>query len=53
MVIPNIAKFLSSTGEWHDDGAPWTKDKPGVLRFMAPMPSHMKISWNIMSSYLV
>lgn len=53
MVIPNIAKFLSSTGEWHDEGNPWARDKPDLLRFVAPMPSHMKISWNIMSSYLV
>ncbi|XP_020110889.1 RNA pseudouridine synthase 3, mitochondrial isoform X1 [Ananas comosus] len=53
MVIPNIAKFLSSTGEWHDEGNPWSRDKPDLLRFVAPMPSHMKISWNIMSSYLV
>lgn len=53
MVIPNIAKFLSSTGEWHDHGAPWAKEKPSLLRFIAPMPQHMKISWNVMSSYLV
>lgn len=53
MVIPNIAKFLSSTGEWHDHGAPWAKEKPSLLRFIAPMPPHMKISWNVMSSYLV
>jgi len=53
MVIPNIAKFLSSTGEWHENGAPWTKEKPNLLRFVAPMPPHMKINWNIMSSYLV
>ncbi|XP_073011335.1 RNA pseudouridine synthase 3, mitochondrial [Typha latifolia] len=53
MVIPNIAKFLSSSGEWHDEGNPWSKDKPDLLRFVAPMPSHMKISWNVMSSYLV
>lgn len=53
MVIPNIAKFLSSNGEWHENGAPWSKEKPNLLRFIAPMPAHMKISWNIMSSYLV
>ncbi|CAL5005276.1 unnamed protein product [Urochloa decumbens] len=53
MVIPNIAKFLSNTGEWHADGAPWAKEKPNLLRFIAPMPPHMKISWNVMSSYLV
>lgn len=53
MVIPNIAKFLSSSGEWHDEGNPWSSDKPDLLRFVAPMPSHMKISWNVMSSHLV
>lgn len=53
MVLPNIAKFLSSTGEWHDGGAAWAKEKPNLLRFIAPMPPHMKISWNVMSSYLV
>jgi hypothetical protein len=53
MVIPNIAKFLSSTGEWHKNGAPWAEEKPNLLRFVSPMPPHMKISWNIMSSYLV
>lgn len=53
MVIPNIAKFLSSTGGWHENGTPWAKEKPNLLRFVAPMPPHMKISWNIMSSYLV
>ncbi|VAI74136.1 unnamed protein product [Triticum turgidum subsp. durum] len=53
MVVPNIAKFLSNTGEWHDNGTPWSKEKPNLLRFIAPLPAHMKISWNIMSSYLV
>ena len=53
MVVPNIAKFMSNTGEWHDHGTPWSKEKPNLLRFVAPMPAHMKISWNIMSSYLV
>ncbi|KAH9668010.1 RNA pseudouridine synthase 3 [Citrus sinensis] len=28
-------------------------DGPDLLRFVASMPSHMKISWNLMSSYLV
>ncbi|XP_037468119.1 RNA pseudouridine synthase 3, mitochondrial-like [Triticum dicoccoides] len=53
MVVPNISKFLSNTGEWHDNGTPWSKEKPNLLRFIAPLPAHMKISWNIMSSYLV
>lgn len=53
MVIPNIAKFLGNSGEWYSEGNPWSSEKPSVLRFVAPMPSHMKISWNLMSSYLV
>ncbi|ONK68433.1 uncharacterized protein A4U43_C05F11450 [Asparagus officinalis] len=53
MVIPNIAKFMGNSGQWYDEGNPWSSEKPSVLRFVAPMPSHMKISWNIMSSYLV
>lgn len=53
MVIPNIAKFLGNSGEWYDDGNTWSSHKPSVLRFVAPMPPHMKISWNLMSSYLV
>ncbi|KAH7687991.1 23S rRNA pseudouridine(955/2504/2580) synthase protein [Dioscorea alata] len=53
MVIPNIAKFLDNSGKWHDEGQAWASHKPDLLRFVAPMPSHMKISWNLMSSYLV
>ncbi|KAM7502855.1 hypothetical protein LguiB_001759 [Lonicera macranthoides] len=53
LVLPNIAKFLP-----HFRGkqsGPHTKldSKPDLLRFVASMPSHMKISWNLMSSYLV
>lgn len=44
LVIPNVAKRLEGKN---------VKSKPDVLRFVAPMPSHMKISWNLMSSYLV
>ncbi|KAJ3680468.1 hypothetical protein LUZ60_016746 [Juncus effusus] len=43
MIIPNIAKFEGGEG----------KDKSDLLRFVASMPNHMKISWNLMSSYLV
>ncbi|XP_062195315.1 RNA pseudouridine synthase 3, mitochondrial-like [Phragmites australis] len=32
MVVPNIAKFLSSTGEWHDDGAQGETQPPKVHR---------------------
>ncbi|XP_020587642.1 RNA pseudouridine synthase 3, mitochondrial isoform X2 [Phalaenopsis equestris] len=53
LVIPNIAKFLGNSNEWFDEGNPWSSNKPDVLRFVAPMPSHMKISWNCMSSFLV
>ncbi|KAG6514762.1 hypothetical protein ZIOFF_025132 [Zingiber officinale] len=53
MVIPNISKFLGSSGEWLDETNEWTASKPDLLRFVASMPSHMKISWNLMSSYLV
>lgn len=45
LVVPNVAKHLVVNKT--------TKSKPDVLRFVAPMPSHMKISWNLMSSYLV
>ncbi|KAD7117167.1 hypothetical protein E3N88_04435 [Mikania micrantha] len=45
LVIPNVAKHLEVNKA--------TKSKPDVLRFVASMPSHMKISWNLMSSYLV
>ncbi|XP_076907553.1 RNA pseudouridine synthase 3, mitochondrial-like [Bidens hawaiensis] len=45
LVVPNVAKHLVVNET--------TKSKPDVLRFVAPMPSHMKISWNLMSSYLV
>ncbi|XP_059641993.1 RNA pseudouridine synthase 3, mitochondrial isoform X2 [Cornus florida] len=55
LVLPNIAKFL----EFHNrnpengHGNPNQNSKPDLLRFVAPMPSRMKISWNLMSSYLV
>ncbi|KAI7752644.1 hypothetical protein M8C21_017731 [Ambrosia artemisiifolia] len=45
LVIPNVAKHLQVNKA--------TKSKPDVLRFVASMPTHMKISWNLMSSYLV
>lgn len=54
MVLPNIAKFLYVLN--HQEIEPLRTgiiDKPDILRFVASMPSHMKISWNLMSSYLV
>ncbi|KAL6975026.1 hypothetical protein U1Q18_023820 [Sarracenia purpurea var. burkii] len=55
LVLPNIAKFL----ELHDLKSenrrkmPKRNCEPDLLRFVASMPSHMKITWNLMSSYLV
>ncbi|KAL0366424.1 UNVERIFIED_CONTAM: RNA pseudouridine synthase 3, mitochondrial [Sesamum radiatum] len=55
MVLPNIAKFIElhkqQLGGYRVN--PEHDLRPDVLRFVAPMPSHMKISWNLMSSYLV
>ncbi|KAK6116129.1 hypothetical protein DH2020_008398 [Rehmannia glutinosa] len=43
---PQETVWKLSRGSEHDS-------KPDILRFVASMPSHMKISWNLMSSYLV
>ncbi|KAH9621754.1 hypothetical protein KSS87_008589 [Heliosperma pusillum] len=53
LVLPNIAKFLKVMEHKSTDYGRKLSDKPDVLRFVASMPSHMKISWNLMSSYLV
>ncbi|KMS97196.1 hypothetical protein BVRB_7g177780 isoform B [Beta vulgaris subsp. vulgaris] len=53
LVLPNIAKFLGVLGQRSAGYYPKLSEKPDVLRFVASMPSHMKISWNLMSSYLV
>eukprot|EP00268_Persea_americana_P069483 TRINITY_DN9879_c0_g1_i4.p1 TRINITY_DN9879_c0_g1~~TRINITY_DN9879_c0_g1_i4.p1 ORF type:complete len:483 (+),score=82.44 TRINITY_DN9879_c0_g1_i4:30-1451(+) len=53
LVLPNIAKFIEFLAEKNDDHHPKLSSKPDILRFVAPMPSHMKISWNVMSSFLV
>lgn len=55
LVLPNIAKFIelhsrkTRTRCLNADNS----SKPDLLRFVAPMPSHMKISWKLMSSYLI
>ncbi|KAH6820019.1 Pseudouridine synthase family protein [Perilla frutescens var. hirtella] len=51
MVLPNIAKFMRHSRD--DRADPEHDSERDLLRFVAPMPSHMKISWNLMSSYLV
>ncbi|KAL5541306.1 hypothetical protein UlMin_042528 [Ulmus minor] len=53
IVLPNIAKFIQVLNRKSEDLDPVLRTKPDLLRFVAPMPSHMKISWNLMSSYLV
>ncbi|CAA7407431.1 unnamed protein product [Spirodela intermedia] len=49
MVIPNVAKALRLGRE----GGPSPGGTGDLLRFVASMHSHMQISWNVMSSYLV
>ncbi|XP_010472724.1 PREDICTED: RNA pseudouridine synthase 3, mitochondrial-like isoform X2 [Camelina sativa] len=54
MILPNIAKFLHLLNQQETEPLrTGIIDKPDLLRFVASMPSHMKISWNLMSSYLV
>uniref|UniRef100_A0A5B7B5C1 Pseudouridine synthase RsuA/RluA-like domain-containing protein n=2 Tax=Davidia involucrata TaxID=16924 RepID=A0A5B7B5C1_DAVIN len=55
LVVPNIEKFLEVHNQNLENRPPHPKhsSKPDLLRFVASMPSHMKISWNLMSSYLV
>lgn len=51
IVLPDIAKFGAVfKGE---SGLDSRFSQSDTLRFVASMPSHMKISWNLMSSYLV
>lgn len=52
MVLPNIAKFIEVHKQQYR-AKPEHDSEPDLLRFVAQMPSHMKISWNLMSSYLV
>lgn len=57
LVLPNIAKFVELNHhhlnpENHHPNAT-LRSKLDLLRFVASMPSHMKISWNLMSSYLI
>ncbi|KVH97132.1 Pseudouridine synthase, catalytic domain-containing protein [Cynara cardunculus var. scolymus] len=55
LVIPNVAKHLEvqNTLKSKTNCKKLLNLKGDVLRFVASMPSHMKISWNLMSSYLV
>lgn len=53
LVIPNIAKFVDVLNQKSENLCQALDAKPDLLRFVASMPNHMKISWNLMSSYLV
>ncbi|TKY57942.1 RNA pseudouridine synthase 3 [Spatholobus suberectus] len=53
LVLPNIAKFVHVLKNSSEELHPSLSEQPDVLRFVATMPSHMRISWNLMSSYLV
>lgn len=53
LILPNIAKFLILLEQKLGNRHPEVSSKPDLLRFVASMPTHMKLSWNLMSSYLV
>lgn len=53
LALPNISKFLHVFEKSPEELHPSLREQPDVLRFVATMPSHMRISWNLMSSYLV
>lgn len=54
LVLPNIARFQEELLCKKSDAQKLEQGtKLDMLRFVASMPSHMKISWNLMSSYLV
>lgn len=53
LALPNIAKFLDVLEKNSEELHPSLSAQPDVLRFVATMPNHMRISWNLMSSYLI
>lgn len=53
LILPNIAKFLVLLDQKLGNRDPEVSLKPDLLRFVASMPTHMKLSWNLMSSFLV
>ncbi|KAF7801407.1 RNA pseudouridine synthase 3, mitochondrial isoform X1 [Senna tora] len=53
LILPNIARFLHVLSKRSPELRSSDSQNPEVLRFVATMPSHMRISWNLMSSYLV
>ena len=54
LVLPNLAKFLNVLDDTRSISHHRVSNlNSDLLRFVARMPSHMRISWNLMSSYLV
>ncbi|CAK8542251.1 unnamed protein product [Lathyrus sativus] len=53
LALPNVAKFLHVLEKSSEEPDPSLSLQHDVLRFVAAMPNHMRISWNLMSSYLV
>ncbi|KAJ4845830.1 hypothetical protein Tsubulata_015045 [Turnera subulata] len=53
ILLPNIAKLDYLSDQKPENIGNAVGSKQDFLRFVAPMPNHMKISWNLMSSYLV
>lgn len=55
LVLPNIAKFVRVLDDKRSVSQYTVSNtlNSDLLRFVARMPSHMRISWNLMSSYLV
>ncbi|XP_022997125.1 RNA pseudouridine synthase 3, mitochondrial [Cucurbita maxima] len=54
LVLPNLAKFLNVLDDKRSISHHRVSNlNSDLLRFVARMPSHMRISWNLMSSYLV
>lgn len=53
LVLPNMAKFLHVLDQKSENGVEELSSQPDLLRFVSRMPSAMRISWNLMSSYLV
>ncbi|KAM7277881.1 hypothetical protein ACFE04_005015 [Oxalis oulophora] len=53
LVLPNIALFLDVLNKEKSKSRAVSSREPHLLRFVSRMPNHMKISWNLMSSYLV
>lgn len=48
ITLPNVTEALEQS-----DSVDQKQSKPNVLRFVAPLPSHMATSWDFMSSCIV